>query len=170
MDERRVREIVCEEMAEVNYERWLREVVRSEIADLEFMVLSENNPVGEAFRAAVEQCLRRALARERVAGGDGGGAVRGPGPSDRRSNCDHPVRAHGRDGAGSMSADLRLDSWLAEHYPELLVTLLRARERGDFLTVAEIEAAWVRALISAYLSSPKRSRKNSLSISSGSTP
>ena len=94
--------------------------------------------------------------------------MRGPGPSDRRSNCDHPVRAHGRDGAGSMSADLRLDSWLAEHYPELLVTLLRARERGDFLTVAEIEAAWVRALISAYLSTPKRSRKNSLSISSGS--
>ena len=39
MDERRVREIVCEEMAEVNYERWLREVVRSEIADLEFMVV-----------------------------------------------------------------------------------------------------------------------------------
>ena len=96
--------------------------------------------------------------------------MRGPGPSDRRSNCDHPVRAHGRDGAGSISADLRLDSWLAQHYPELLVTLLRARERGDFLTVAEIEAAWVRALISAYLSSPKRSRKNSLSISSGSTP
>ena len=71
MDERRVREIVCEEMAEVNYERWLREVVRSEIADLEFMVLSENNPVGEAFRAAVEQCLRRALARERVLAGEG---------------------------------------------------------------------------------------------------
>ena len=35
------------------------------------MVLSENNPVGEAFRAAVEQCLRRALARERVLAGEG---------------------------------------------------------------------------------------------------